>query len=421
MIKRQLRDDCFVHDRDRMRHDEVLSLLAERLVQTVGAETIALGMAAGRIIDQDIMAPITVPQSDNAAVDGYAFAHTDYLAADGQLTLGETASAGRQRIDLAAGQAVRIFTGAVMPNGADSVAMQEDCRVEGPNVKIPAGLKRGANCRLAGEDVKTGERLIPQGHILSPAHIAALASVGIDQVPVRARLRVGILSTGDEIVQPGATAAPHQVFDANRPMLSALLQDAKINLVDLGHLGDDREKLQQTIEAAAANLDLIITSGGASRGGEDHMLDILDQLGNRHLWQIAVKPGRPIMFGQIGDCVLIGLPGNPVAAFVCTLAYVRPTMAHLMGTRPRRPRPLLLPAAFAIEKKKPDRREFARGWRNKDGSVDKFARDGSGLIAGLTAAGGLIELPEATTSVAKGDLVRFIPFDEFAIAHEDQP
>ncbi|MEO1701385.1 MAG: gephyrin-like molybdotransferase Glp [Pseudomonadota bacterium] len=421
MNGRKLLDDCFLHDTQRMRHDDVLALLAKRLRQTVGNETVMLNDAIGRTCDQDTASAIAVPRSDNAAVDGYAFAHHDYHLQDGKLRIAGTTSAGMPAQTLEGSTAGRIYTGAIMPKGADSVAMQEDCKRDGDFVQIPAGIKLGANCRLRGEDVQQGTFIAKAGHVLGPAHIAAFASVGMASLTVRKKLRVGILSTGDEIVQPGTRAEPHQVYDANRPMLAALLANPSVDVTDLGHLPDNLEVLSKAAAAAASSLDMIITTGGASRGGEDHMLDVLDRLGKCHVWQIAVKPGRPMMFGQIGDCVLLGLPGNPVAAFVCTLLYVRPTMALLMGIAHRQPRAFMLPAGFAVPNKKKDRREFARAWRDENGVAQKFTRDGSGLISGLVAAGGLIDLPEETSSVAKGDLVRFIPLSEFDIAHKDQP
>ncbi|MEO0542778.1 MAG: gephyrin-like molybdotransferase Glp [Pseudomonadota bacterium] len=421
MSARKLLDDCFLHDKQRMRHEDVLVLLGDRLAQTVGEETVPLTQALQRVCAEDVTSPIAVPQSDNAAVDGFAFSHRDYIANDGQMPFDGTTSAGTKALPLSPGTARQIFTGAVMPEGADTLVMMEDCEMDGEFVQVPNGMKLGANRRSKGEDVPEGSTVLRSGHVISAAHIAALASIGLAKVNVRQKLRVGILSTGDEIVQPGASVQSHQVYDANRPMLASLLAMPAIEIVDIGHLPDDPLALSETIKSASQRLNLIISTGGASRGGEDHMLDVLDTLGKRHIWQIAIKPGRPMMFGQVGDCVLLGLPGNPVAAFVCCLLYVRPTMARLMGVEHRAPRPIMLPAGFSVPKKKVDRREFARAWRDEEGRAQKFARDGSGLISGLVAASGLIDLPEEISSVAMDELVRFIPFSEFEIAHKDQP
>ncbi|MEO1745643.1 MAG: gephyrin-like molybdotransferase Glp [Pseudomonadota bacterium] len=417
----KLLNDCFLHDRDRMRHTEVLALLRDRLSCVTAHENVALSAALGRVAHADVQSTYAIPQADNAAVDGFAIRHSDLTASGGRLPIHASHSAGAQPPDVPAGYAVRIFTGAVMPPGLDTVAMSEDCTLEGGVVTLPTALKVGANRRERGEDVMPGEVILTANHVVTPAHIAALAACGCASVAVRAQLRVAILSTGNEIIPPGKPAAAHEVYDANRPMLAALLQHPSIATTDLGHVPDDEPGLRAILAKAAASHDVIVTTGGASRGDEDHMLTALDTLGNRHMWQIAIKPGRPMMFGQIGDCVVLGLPGNPVAAFVCTVLYARHAMARLMGISPRGPRPIMAPAGFEIASKKPDRREFLRGWIGDDGTAQKFARDGSGLISGLRAAGGLIELPEDVTSVQRGDPVRYLRLSDFQIAHEDQP
>lgn len=414
---RRLKDDCFLHDSDRMRHEEVLVLLAERLAPVVGTETISTLDALGRTAAADVLAGRTVPGTDNAAVDGYAFAHADYLSSGGRLPVSGRLAAGDAPHRVGTGNAARIFTGAPMPPDADTVAMQEDCRADDGVIHVPPGLKSGANRRRAGEDVMPDTRIVSQGESLSAAHLAALASTGHSQVSVHEQLRVALLSTGAELRQPGEPAAAHEVYDANRPMLAALARGPKTIVSDLGQVGDDAQILRQRIEAAAANHHLVITSGGASRGEEDHMVELLAERGACHLWQIAVKPGRPMMFGQIGDCVIIGLPGNPVAAFVCFHLYVRPVMAHLTGTRWRPPQGYMLPADFSIARKKRDRREFLRAWTQTNGNGEriacKFGRDGSGLISGLRAATGFVELAENVQSVEEGEPVRFVPLSEF--------
>lgn len=419
---RKLVDDCFVHDSQRMRHADVLALLAERLSPVVGVQAVPVMNAGGRIVARDVQAAMHVPQSDNAAVDGYAFAHQSYAATDGRLRLAGRVAAGDNASDLVdAGACVRIFTGAAMPNGTDSVAMQEDCeQTADGRVTIPPGLKPGANRRRAGEDFMPGDTIVCAGQTLRPQDLAALAATGQAAVSVFERLRLAILSTGDEIVSPGEQAKPTQVYDANRPLLTALAATPATQVTDLGHVGDDKHRMSAVIAEAARNHDLIITSGGASRGEEDHMLDVLDTLGHRHLWQIAIKPGRPMMFGQIGDTVLVGLPGNPVAVLVCFLLYGRPVIGHLSGARVAPPTAYPLPAAFEIAKKKTGRREFLRGWaaaNPETGRLEahKFARDGSGLISGLQAAHGLIELPEELAGVERGAPVSFIPLPELGV------
>ena len=318
--------------------------------------------------------------------------------------------------------AARIFTGAVIPEGHDTVVMQEDVRfgtIEGREVVgIPAGLKAGANVRKAGEDVKAGEVLLEAGTVLRPQDLAALASIGAGEVQCFARLSVGIVSTGDEVVRPGAPLAAGQVYDANAPMLFALIASAGATPVDLGVLPDNLDEVKTRLAQAARQVDVIISSGGASRGEEDHVVTALDALGKRHLWQLAIKPGRPMSFGQIGDCVFLGLPGNPVAVFVCFLLYVWPLLRRMGGAQWPEPTRFRLPALFAFPGRKVGRREFWRGMLKETPrglAVDKFARDGSGLISGLRAADGLIDIPEDVEDIRPGDSVAFIPFAEFGI------
>lgn len=420
---RTLIDDCFVHDGQRMRHDDVLALLAERLGPVTGLTSVPVIGAKGRIVAQPVTAPGPVPRSDNAAVDGYAFAHAAYLENLGRLPVAGRIAAGATAPEpVPPGHCARIFTGAPMPAGTDTVAMQEDCTILGDGaIEVPEGLKPGANRRRAGEDFMAGDPVVRAGQTLRPQDLAALAATGHGAVTVRERLRIAILSTGDEIVQPGTKASAAQVHDANRPMLLALCDQAGLAVTDLGHVGDDANVLRKTLTQAVADHDLIITSGGASLGEEDHMLAVLDDLGKRHLWQIAIKPGRPMMFGQIGDTVILGLPGNPVAVLVCFLLYARAVIGHMAGAAVTPPVGYTLPAAFAIARKKTGRREFLRGWTEIDSKTgvlqaQKFPRDGSGLVSGLQAAHGLIDLPEDVDAVAPGDPVRFIPFSEMGIS-----
>lgn len=416
---RKLLDDCFLHDKDRIKHAEVLSMIATNVSIVVEDEIVTLDEAAGRVCAEDLAAPRNVPLTDNSAVDGYAFSHQDYAQNHGKFKLGALIAAGQiHEVNLNAGECARIFTGATMPTNAETVAMQEDCTtsVDGM-IQVPPGLKKGANCRLSGEDLSAGDLLIERGDFITPARIAALASIGQSHIKVRKKLRVAIISTGNEIIAPGQEITAGQVYDANRPMLKALLTSALIEITDIGIVSDDEATLVRTLKKASGSHDLVLTSGGASRGDEDHMLNALDTLGKRHLWQIAIKPGRPMMFGQIGNCVVIGLPGNPVAAFVCSLLYVTQVAYRLTGSKPQSPYGMMVPAGFEITKKKTDRREFLRGWLQTDSNgkttAVKFGRDGSGLISGLREATGLIEIPEEVDHVSTDDLVHFIPLSSF--------
>jgi molybdopterin molybdotransferase len=420
----KLLDDCFGHDRKRLRHGEALAILRQRIVPVASKETVALAAASGRILAESVVAPRPVPAHTNAAVDGYSFAAADYDAGAGsELPVDGRAAAGR-RLERAPAQgtAARIFTGAIMPAGHDTVVMQEDVEattVDGRTVvAIPAGLKRGANVRRAGEDIEAGAALLGPGAALRPQELAQLASIGMAEVPCFARLKVAILSTGDEVVRPGAELSEGLVYDANAPMLASLVASAGAAPTDLGVLPDNPDEVKRRLAEAASSFDAVILSGGASRGEEDHVVAALDALGKRHLWQIAIKPGRPMSFGQIGDCVVLGLPGNPVAVFVCFLLYVWPLLRRMGGAPWPEPRRYRLPAVFAFPGRKPGRRELWRGILTETPhglGVDKFPRDGSGLISGLRAADGLIDIPEDVGDVRPGDMLSFIPFAEFGI------
>lgn len=420
----KLLDDCFAHDRKRLRHDEALAILKQRVGPVADKELISLAEAAGRILGAPAVAPHPVPAHTNAAVDGFSFAASDYGAGAGaELPVDGRAAAGHVlERKPAPATAARIFTGAVVPEGHDTVVMQEDVRsgiVEGRAVvSIPAGLKRGANVRMAGEDVRAGETVLHAGAVLRPQDLAALASIGISELQCFTRLKVGIVSTGDEVVKAGDNLAVGQVYDANAPMLTALIASAGAWCTDLGVFPDNLEEVKRRLADAARNYDVLIASGGASRGEEDHVVAALDQIGQRHLWQLAIKPGRPMSFGQIGDCAVLGLPGNPVAVFVCFLLYVWPLLRRMGGAGWPEPRRYRLPAMFAFPGRKIGRREFWRGMLKETPrglAVDKFARDGSGLISGLRAADGLIDIPEDVPEIRPGDSVAFIPFTEFGI------
>jgi molybdopterin molybdotransferase len=419
-MTRKLLDDCFLHDKDRMRHDDAVALILERLTCVAEAEAVDLEQAHGRVLAETVSSPRNIPAFNNAAVDGYAFAGSSLVAeADLRLEVVMRVAAGHAPdAVIKPGQAARIFTGAVMPEGADTCVMQEDTTLDGDFVTIPKGLKPGANTRKAGEDVKAGEVMLEPGARLRPQDVAAIASTGADRVQVFAPFKVALISTGDEIVRPGNPLGDGQVYDSNHHLLRGLLQTVGADVADYGVIADRREDVEQAVAQAAAQCNVILTTGGASRGEADFIVETIQKLGSLHAWQLAVKPGRPLAMGQVGDCVFFGLPGNPVAAFVTFLLYAQPMFAQLQGANWRHPQRYPLPAGFAIPKKKTDRREFWRGWiENTSGGpvLRKFERDGSGLISGLRQAGGLIEVPEEASSVAEGDLLGFIPFSEFGI------
>lgn len=427
-----LSNDCFSHATDMLTHDEALALMDNNLRAMTPAVPVPLEQAGGRYLARDCTAASPVPNHDNSAMDGYAVAVADLdsagptrLSAGGRVAAGNTAPATHK-----AHTATRIFTGAPVPDGADAVVMQEDTqRLDDGAIVVPAGVKAGANIRRAGEDLQVGDPIATAGARLRPQDLAALASVGISEISVFAPLRVGLLSTGDEIRRPGSQPADGGfaqglVYDANYFLLAAMLAGLPVQITDLGICADTAEAVRHTLGEAAKTHDVIISSGGASMGEEDYLVTTLGEMGTLHGWKLAIKPGRPLGFGVIANpdtqrqTVVMTLPGNPVAVMICMLLYGLPMLARLGGGQMRQPVRTLLPAAFEMAHKKPGRREFLRGLPtvlNGAPAIGKYARDGSGLISSLRTASGLIEIPEAVTRVAPGDPVAFIPFTEFGL------
>ncbi|MGE7415603.1 molybdopterin molybdotransferase MoeA [Methylobacterium tarhaniae] len=406
----QLTDDCFAFGGPLLSVEEAGALIGERLPVLAGIETVSLGEADGRIAAADVRAGLDLPPFDNSAVDGYAVRYADLspgaetvLPVRGRLPAGAAPDAAAL-----AGSATRIFTGAPMPPGADTVFMQEDVRRAGEAVALPAGLKPGANRRLAGEDVARGSIVVPAGRRLTPPDLALAAATGHARLPVRRRLRVAVFSTGDELAEPGAALRPGAIHDSNRVLLCALLRRLGAEVSDLGILRDDPTLLPERLRAAASGHDLILTSGGVSTGEEDHVKAAVEAIGRLVFWRLAIKPGRPVAMGLIGDTAFVGLPGNPVAVYVTLLFVVRPLLARLGGALPDAPASQPARAAFCY-RKKAGRREYVRVSlrRGADGGVEavKFPRDGAGILSSLTGSDGLAELPEATTGVEEGDPV----------------
>jgi molybdopterin molybdotransferase len=417
---RALIDDCFAHDRERLPAAEALALLRARVRAVVGAETVPLAQAHGRILAAPVASDRDVPSFDNVAVDGFAFAH-DALTPNGPTRLpllaGRAAAGHPFGGRVPHGRALRVLTGAPMPEGADSVLMQEDITLDGDAVVIPAGVRRGANRRRAGEDMRRGQIVLQPGLRLRPQDVGAAASAGHSTLEVFLPLRVALISTGDELCEPGEPLPPGGTYDANRTILLGLLQGLGCEVHDFGILPDRADAVDQAM-LRAAKLDAVVASGGASRGDEDHVVRAVERLGKLHFWQIAVKPGRPLAFGQLGKCTIIGLPGNPVAAVICFLYFARPVLVALGGGRWPEPHGFLVPADFAMAKK-PGRREYLRarlvGGRGHELAVSRIEREGSGILTSLTEADGLVELAEDVTRVGRGDPVTFVPFSEFGV------
>jgi molybdopterin molybdotransferase len=414
-------DDCFAFPERRLLHEEAVALLQALARPLEGSERTSIYEATGRISAEGVNAPRANPAHTNAAVDGYAFAFKSYDPTEGAVfsIVGRAAAGDASQSTLMEHTAVRIFTGAIMPKGCDTVAMQEDCRVENRTaVFVPGGLKQGANRRLAGEDLAAGASVITAGQRLRPQDVAALASTGVDQVDCLRKPRICFFSTGNEILPPGAAFSSGKVYDSNGPMLAGLFAPLGFTLVHGGILPDNREAVHNALHTAARNFDLIVTTGGASIGEEDHVIAALRAADALSLWQLAIKPGRPMGLGKIGSCLCFALPGNPVAVLVCALLYVWPVVRHLSGEPWIEPQRLSFPAGFEIRSRKSGRREFFRGWLESDAGgvvARKYERDGSGLISSLRAASGLIEIPETAVRIDEGDNVTFIPFSSFGI------
>ena len=415
----QLSDDCFAHGGRLMTTAEALDLLAEKVTPLGDAESVSLPEALGRILAEDIVATHDVPPHDNSAVDGYAV-YFDDLDPDGEtrLPIAGRVTAGHP-LDAPArtGTATRIFTGARMPDGPDTVMMQEDCALDGETVSIRPGIKRGANRRLRGEDISAGATVLSAGRRLRPQDLGQAAAVGRRTLNVARPLRVALFSTGDELCEPGDGLAPGCIYDSNRYTVGALLRGLGCRVSDLGILADQPGPVEAALAAAAIDHDLIITSGGVSVGEEDHVKQAVETLGHLHAWRLAIKPGRPIALGQVGRVPFVGLPGNPVAVMVTFLNFVRPMILRLMGASDLDPHHFKVRAGFDYKKKK-DRREWVRARLERDGNggwrAEKFPRDGAGILSSMVESDGLVELPEDMTRLEAGTLVDFLPFSEVA-------
>jgi molybdopterin molybdotransferase len=412
----QLSDDCFAFGGPMMSVDEAVAIIAARVTAVQDVETVDLRHADGRVLTASISAPLPLPPFTNSAVDGYAVRSGD-LSGDTEQTFpvaGRIQAGASAQEPVKPGHAVRIFTGAPMPQGADTVFMQEDVRLdETGRVVLPAGLKAGANVRPAGEDIAAGTHALPAGQRLRPQDVALAAAFGLTQIEVRRRIRVAVFSTGNELVSPGAPRAAAQLFDSNRFMLTAMLARLGCEVSDLGILRDDRASLASALQKVAGAHDLILTSGGVSTGEEDHVKASVESVGTLVLWRMAIKPGRPVAMGIIGGTPFIGLPGNPVASFVTFAHVVRPTVLALAGALQQKLIPMPVRAAFTY-KKKIARREYVRATLRKDadGALEatKFPREGAGLLSSLVETDGLVELGEEITRVEPGQTVGFLSY-----------
>ncbi len=409
------------YDPNALRVDAALAVMQASVQPVSAVERVAVRAALGRVLAQDVVSPIDVPAHDNSAMDGYALRGDD-LAAQGDTVL---AVAGRGLAghayagDVAPGSALRIMTGAIMPAGCDTVVPQEFCRVEGDTVTIPQGVVRaGDNRRLRGEDLARGKTALPAGKLLRPADLGLIASLGMAEVSVRRRLRVAFFSSGDELRSVGQPLDAGCVYDSNRYTLWGMLERLGCEVIDLGVVPDNPQAVEAALRTATECADVVITSGGVSVGEADYLRSTLSRMGEVVFWRIAMRPGRPLAFGQLRSdghsAWLFGLPGNPVAVMVTFYAFVRPALLHCMGASPQ-PQPMLRAVSAQTLRKKPGRTEYQRGLLSPlpDGrwQVSAIGNQGSGVLSSMSQAHGLIVLHHDQTTAQAGDLVDVLLFE----------
>lgn len=397
---------------------QALDTLLDAAVPVTGSQTIATLDACDRVLAAPVQAHLNVPGMDNSQMDGYAVRAADCASGQARLRVSQRIPAGHVGQPLEAGTVARIFTGAMLPEGADAIVMQEACEVDGDHVVIRHVPTRGEWVRYIGEDIRQGSTILDAGTRLRPQELGLAASVGQAELEVLRRVRVAVFFTGDELTMPGEPLKPGAIYNSNRFLLRGLLQKLGCAVSDYGIVPDNLAATRQTLREAAREHDLIITSGGVSVGEEDHVKPAVEAEGRINMWQIAMKPGKPLAFGQVrrgeegvGEAFFMGLPGNPVSSFVTFLLFVRPFLLRLQGL----PRAAVLPQAVTMRADfdwpRADRRqEFLRVRRNAQGGLDLFPSQGSAVLTSTAWADGLIDNPPGQT-IAAGDMVQFLAFD----------
>ena len=397
--------------------DEALSFLLASVAPCCEAEVVALLCASGRILSHSITAPLSVPPMANSAMDGYALRAADSVDPERDLAVSQRIAAGQVGARLEAGTAARIFTGAPMPAGADAVVMQENCERRGEGIRVNKAVLPNENVRPIGADIKAGSTVFAQGRRLRPQDIGALASLGLTEVSVTRKLRVALMTSGDELQRPGSALLPGQIYDSNFATLTALLTGLHVDIVDCGRVGDTLAATRDALLDAAGRADCVITTGGVSVGEEDHVRAAIEQLGTIDLWKLAVKPGKPFAFGKITSegesCQFFGLPGNPVSAFVTFALVVRPALLALQGATPASPHSFSVRSGFSRDKGGP-RQEYLRAVLEQapEGLVATPLRNqSSGVALSLSRSDGLLIVPPSV-GVTQGEILQFIPFFE---------
>ena len=394
---------------------EALDILLAAVRPIAETETISTLEGNGRVLAMDQTSQLDVPPMDNTQMDGYAVRAEDCAGGNARLVVSQRIPAGYVGQPLQPGTAARIFTGAMIPEGADAVVMQEQCEADGDAVVIRHAPKAGEWIRRAGEDIRAGNIILFRGTRLRAQELGLAASVGLASVPVIRRPRVAVFFTGDELTMPGDPLKPGAIYNSNRFTLRGLLENLGCEIADYGIVPDSLAATRDTLRAAAADNDLIITSGGVSVGEEDHIKPAVEAEGRLNMWQIAIKPGKPLAFGEInrgdaGSAFFIGLPGNPVSSFVTFLLFVRPFILRLQGVAEVSPKAFSMRADFSLPKG--DRRnEFLRARLNTAGGLELFANQSSAVLTSTVWGDGLIDNPPGN-AISPGDTVRFIPFSE---------
>ena len=395
--------------------ERALETLLSGSVHHTATETLPLDNALGRYAAQSLISPLDVPPAPTSAMDGYAL-NTQDLSPSGtaRLSVSQRIPAGQSAQPLTPGTAARVFTGSPVPAGADTVLPQETCIVDEDCLVVEGRITPGSYIRQRGEDITRGDTVIAQGTRLNAQHLGLAAAAGFEHISVSRPPRVAVITTGNELIQPGQSLPPGKIYNSNRYVLTALLQRLGCRVINLGIIPDNAEATRSALRQAAAGADIVISSGGASVGEEDHIKSALQEIGRQSLWRIAMRPGRPLVFGHIGDTPFFGLPGNPVSAFVTCCLFVRPYILRLQGAAEITPRSLWLPAEFSWPDPS-DRRQYLRA-RTKQGaagitSIECFPNQSSGVLSSLAWAHGLAVVPEGQT-VRTGQPVEFIPFSE---------
>jgi molybdopterin molybdotransferase len=414
-------NDCYSPAQQLQTAETVWQRMQALASTQVKSQTLPLEQCMNRRLAEALTTPYDSPRFDNAAVDGYAFNCNDLIQQpDATLPLmaTEANAGGSEKLSLKQGYCMRVLTGAQMPKGANTVVMQEDVHLTNDSVTFPSHYKAHSNWRPQGEDVKAGEVIINQGQLIRPQDIGLAAAVGQAQLRVYNKVRVALFSTGNEVYELGQELPEDGIYDVNRYLLKALLTSLHCEVTDLGILADDFSTIRTALDSASQDHQLIITSGGASTGSHDHIANVLKDLGEVHAWRLAIKPGRPLAFGQLGPALFLGLPGNPVAANVCTLMFGQPLIRALSGGGWHRPKSYPQKLGFDVNKKV-GRREWLRVFQeqqpNGDYVLQRSASHGSGILTSMTRADGLVEVDEASGNIPAGSLVDFIPFTSFGM------